>query len=86
MTGLGDSRIELGRIHNCVRRRPIPPGFFPKLDSHRTLVASFHTFALSAAKKVTNTTEINVKIWFAKLNARPEFSDDIKRLTRAQVS
>ena len=51
-----------------------------------TSITSANTLALAAAKKVTNTTEIDDKIWFAKLDARPELPDDIRQLARAQVS
>jgi hypothetical protein len=55
-------------------------------DPHDTTITSVNTLALSAAKKVTNTTEIDDKIWFAKLNARPELPNDIRQLARAQES
>ena len=56
------------------------------LASTSTSIAPVNTLALSAAKKVTNTTEIDDKIWFAKLNARPELPDDIRQLALAQES
>jgi hypothetical protein len=52
----------------------------------RLSISSVNTLALSAAKKVTNTTEIGDKIWFAKINARPELPNDIRQLARAQES
>ena len=52
----------------------------------RLWITSINTLALSAAKKVTNTTEIVDKIWFAKIDARPELPDDRRQLARAQES
>jgi len=65
--------VSKGAFHSCV-----------VLTS--TAITSANTLALAAAKKVTNTTEIDDKIWFAKLDARPELPDDIRQLARAQVS
>jgi hypothetical protein len=56
------------------------PKHQPVILQHRHSIKSDNNDALAAAKKVTNAAEINEKIWFAKLKARPKLSDDIRHL------
>jgi hypothetical protein len=54
---------------------------------HQHSIKSDNNDALAAAKKVTNSAEIDDKIWFAKLKARPGLPDDIRHsLMRKRLS